>query len=125
MKGGDLVVVQIGGDEGLGGELGVDHPDVLGRHAVARQPLAVGREVAAHGRHGYADIAEELQVVGDVAGAAAEFAAQLRHQERHVQHVDLVGQDVIGEAVAEHHDGVEGHRAADQDAPPQRGRSGS
>src|SRR5213079_3535304 len=28
--------------------------------------------------------------------------------------VDLVGQDVIGETVAEHHDGVEGQRAADE-----------
>ena len=48
--------------------------------------------------------------------AAAEFAAQVRHQERDVQDVQLVRQDVVLEAVAEHHDGVVGDGAADQRA---------
>ena len=58
--------------------------------------------------------AQQLQVVGDVAGAAAEFAAHVRHQEGHVQDVDLFRQDVVLEVVVEHHDGVVGHGAADQ-----------
>jgi hypothetical protein len=56
---------------------------------------------------------EQLQVEGDVAGAAAEIAPQRRHQERHVQHVDLVGQDLVAETARIDHDRVESERAAD------------
>ncbi len=87
---------------------------VLARDAVPVQPLRIGGEVVPDGGHDVARVAQQLQVVGDVAGAAAELAAHLQHQERHVQHVQLVGQDVVPEVVLEHHDGVEGHRAADQ-----------
>ena len=58
--------------------------------------------------------AERRQVVGDVAGAAAELAAQRRHQERDVQQVHLVGQDLVGEAPAEIRDAVEGERSTDE-----------
>ena len=37
------------------------------------------------------------------------------HQEGDVQDVDLVGKDVLLELVREHHDGVVGHRTADED----------
>ena len=52
--------------------------------------LAVRPEILADGRHRQRIGAEQLEVVGDVAGAAAELAAHARHQERHVQDVDLV-----------------------------------
>ncbi len=58
--------------------------------------------------------AQQLEVVRDVAGAAAELAPHVGHQERDIEDVDLVGQDVVAEAVAEHHDGVVGDGAADQ-----------
>src|SRR5574340_298068 len=45
---------------------------------------------------------------------AAELPAQVRHQEGHVQDVDLLRQDVILEAVMEHHDRVEGDGATDE-----------
>ena len=41
MKGPDLVVVQIGGDEALRGVLAFDHADVISRHAVVAHPLQV------------------------------------------------------------------------------------
>ncbi len=78
------------------------------------QALRVGREVVAHRRHDQRMAAQQLQVVGDVARAAAVFAAHLRHQEGDVEDVDLFGQDVVLELVLEHHDGVVGHRTADQ-----------
>jgi len=81
---------------------------------VSVEALGVGAEVVADRCHDQRLAAQQLQVVGDVAGAAAVFAAHLRHQERHVQHVDLVWQDVMLEVVLEHHDRVEGEGAADE-----------
>ena len=68
----------------------------------------------AHRRHHLAIAAQQLEVIGDVAGAAAEVAAQRGHQERHIEHVDAVGQDVVLELAFEHHHRVVGDRAADQ-----------
>ena len=69
-------------------------------------------------------LAQELQPVGDVARAAAVLAPQVRHQERDVQDVDLVGEDVVLELVAEHHDGVVRDGAADEDRHAVRRPSG-
>ena len=77
-------------------------------------PLAVRAEVLAARSPSDRLAAQQLEVVGDVAGAAAELAAHARHQERHVQDVHLVRQDVVLELVREHHDGVVGERSADQ-----------
>jgi hypothetical protein len=82
-------------------------------HARSSQ-FAYGAKVVADGGHDQALAAEQLQVVGDVAGAAAEVAPHRGHQERHVQHVHAVGQDVLAKAPLEHHDRVVGHRTADQ-----------
>ena len=46
----------------------------------------------------------------------AEFAFHLRDQEGHIEDVDLVREDVIGELALEHHDGVEGDGTADESA---------
>ena len=61
---------------------------------VLLHPLAVRREVRPMPPIGIAGVAQQLEVVGDVARAAAELAPHLRHQEGHVQHVQLVGKDV-------------------------------
>jgi hypothetical protein len=45
VEGGDLVVVQVGGDEGLGGEQLVDHLDPVQGDALFLEPLAVRAEV--------------------------------------------------------------------------------
>jgi hypothetical protein len=114
MEGGDLVVGQVGGDEGLGGE----GPRNL--RGYGSGPCRTGS--AGPGRAASSPTVamitgsppSSFMVVGDVAGAAAEFPAHVRHQEGHVQDVDLVGQDVVLEVVVEHHDGVVGDGAADQ-----------
>jgi hypothetical protein len=114
MEGGDLVVVEVGGDEGLGGEAAGHVPDVGGVEPELLEAVHVGRAVVADGGHDQRLAAEQLEVVGDVAGAAAELAPHVGHQEGDIEDVDLLGQDVVLEAVAEHHDGVVGHGTANE-----------
>jgi hypothetical protein len=115
VEGGDLVVVEVGGDEGLRGEAAGDRR-TWSRRCRARRAARGRAGVVADGGHDQRLAAEQLEVVGDVAGAAAELAPHLGHQEGHVQDVHLLGQDVVLEAVLEHHDGVVGDRAADERA---------
>ncbi len=114
VEGGDLVVVEVGGDERLRGVAAADMPHVAAVDAERVEPRHVRLRIVAHGGHRQRRAAQQLQVVGDVAGAAAELAPQFGHQEGHVQDVHLVGQDVVLEAPVEHHDRVVGDRAADQ-----------
>ena len=115
VEGGDLVVVEIGGDERLGGELAGDLLEQLGADAKLGEALEVRLNVLAHARHHQRLLAQQLQVVGDVARGAAVFAPHLRRQEADVEDVQLVGQQVVPEAVREHHDGVVRDRAGDED----------
>ena len=101
-------------DEALRREQVVEHADVVEADAALLHVLAIRAEVLADRGERDRVVAEELEVVGDVAGAAAELAAHARYQERNVQDVDLVRQDVFLELVLEHHDGVVGERTADQ-----------
>ena len=55
-----------------------------------------------------------MQRIGNITGAAAEFAPHFGHQEGHVQNMDLLRQNLLTETAVEHHDVVEGQRAADQ-----------
>ncbi|MNS81620.1 hypothetical protein D3C72_1153340 [compost metagenome] len=114
VEGGDLVVVQVGGDHGLRREGLGQHADVAGGDLQLAQVFQVGLGIGADGGHHHRVAAEHFQRVGDVAGAAAELAAHAGHQERDVQHMDLVRQDVFAEASVERHDGVVGDGAADQ-----------
>ncbi len=59
-------------------------------------------------------MAEQGQVVGDVARAAAALAAHLGDQKGNVDHVQLLEQDVILEIAREDHDLVEGERPGHQ-----------
>ena len=113
MEGGDLVVVQVGGDEGLGGKAAGHLPHMIGGKAKLLEAVHVGGGVVADSGHDAGFAAQQLEVVGDVAGAAAELAAHVRHQEGDVEDMNLLGQDVVLELVVEHHDGVVGHGAAD------------
>ena len=48
---------------------------------------------------------EELQVVGDIAGAAARFLAHVGHKEQaHIQDMNLIGEYVIPETPRKNHD---------------------
>src|SRR5690606_26980906 len=114
VEGGDLVVVVVGGDEGLRSEQVLDHLDLRQVDAQRGEMLVVGAEIAAHGAHRHRLATQQVQVVGDVAGEAAELPAHARHQERDVQDVHLVREDVVLELVRKHHDGVVGEGTTDQ-----------
>jgi hypothetical protein len=114
MERGDLVVVGVGDDDRLRRVGVVDGAYVIGGRAPTANALQVVGAVGTDGRH-HDRIAPELaQAVRNVAGTAAEFAAQGRHEERDVQDVQLLGQDLLRELARERGDGVERQGTADQ-----------
>src|SRR5258707_4993590 len=116
MKGGDLIVVEVGCNECLCGE-GIGHPaHEIQLDAEPFEPLEIQRRIVSHRSHDQRIGTEELQVISDVARATSELAPQLGNEERHVQYVDLFGKDVLPETAAEYHDVVVRNRAADQGA---------
>jgi hypothetical protein len=104
---GDLVVVGVGDDDRLRGVAVLDRQDEFRIRAPAAKPRDVVRAVGADRGHHERFAAQVAQGVGDVAGTAAELAPQRRHEERDVQDVQLVGQDLLREAAGDDGDGVE------------------
>jgi hypothetical protein len=127
VEGRDLIGVEVGRDEGLGAVFPFDDRQVLRGDAGLRHPIAIGLEVRTDSPHGIAGFAQQLEVVGDIARTAAKLAPHLRDEKGHVQHVELVREDVLPETVRKHHDGVVCDRSADEcallvltrHAPPQ------
>src|SRR5690554_7807463 len=101
MEGGNLVIVDISGDVSLRGVAARYHTEIAPLNTATLQPLGVGRKVCTHRRQRQRLAAQQLQVIGDVAGAAPKFLTQLGHQEGDVQDVDLIRQNVITKAVSE------------------------
>eukprot|EP00825_Cyclidium_porcatum_P029940 TRINITY_DN3184_c0_g1_i14.p1 TRINITY_DN3184_c0_g1~~TRINITY_DN3184_c0_g1_i14.p1 ORF type:complete len:414 (-),score=39.68 TRINITY_DN3184_c0_g1_i14:727-1968(-) len=114
MEGGDLIVVEVGRDESLCREAATDLADMATRQAELVEAIEIGCCIVAHGGHDRRLATEQHQVVGNIAGAAAKFAAHFRHQESHIKDVDLLRQDVVLEAVRKDHDVVKGQGTADQ-----------
>src|ERR671936_1891453 len=111
---GDLVVVEIGGDESLRGELPRDLLEERRADVEAPQALEIRTAVLADGSHQQRRLAEKLQVVRNVSRRPAELATHLRRQKAHVEDVQLVGQQMVSEAIREYHDRVVGDRAGDE-----------
>ncbi len=61
MKGGDLVVIQVRGDEGLRGEGVLNDTDVLHGQPLREHAFPVGRKIVTRGGHGDAAIPEQAQ----------------------------------------------------------------
>src|SRR5262249_47809441 len=116
VKSRDLVVVQVCGDERLGSKRFGDLAHAVQPDTEALEPLEIKQRIVAYRPHHQRILAEELQVVGDVAGATAELASQLGNEEGNVQDVDLLRQNVFPEVSGKHHDVVVGDRTADQSA---------
>ena len=91
MEGRDLVVGGVSRDVRLCRVLVRELADEIRGQAVVLHPRTIGSEVMAHRRHHLAVAAQQLEVVGDVTGAAAEVAAQRGYQKRHIEHVDAIG----------------------------------
>jgi len=116
VKRGDLVVVEVGGDERLGGERLGYLAHVVEVDVEALEALEVEQRIVSNCAHDQGVGAQAFQVVGDIPGAAAELASELGNEKGHVEDVDLLGKDVLAEVAGEHHDVVVGNRTADQDA---------
>ncbi|MNR18002.1 hypothetical protein D3C85_1347010 [compost metagenome] len=101
MEGHQLVAILVGDAEALRGVLAADGADEAVVDAGALQVLAVGLEVLAHRAHHQRCLAEQAQAVGDVAGRAAKLAAHGRHLEGGRDLVQLIGQNMVIEAVFE------------------------
>src|SRR6266852_7498639 len=114
MKGSDLIVVEVGGNKCLRGESIGHLAHEIQLDAKPFETVEIQQGIIPHRTHDQGVRTQEPQVVSYVAGAAAELAPQLGNEERHVQYVDLFGQDVLPEAAAEYHDVVVRERAADQ-----------
>src|SRR5574343_1601915 len=114
VEGGDLVVVEVGRDEGLGGKTAGDLAHVRARQAELVEAVKVRPGIVADGGHDNWLATQQHQVVGDVAGTTAEFTTHFRHQESNVQDMNLFGQDVVLETDLEDHDVVKSQRTANQ-----------
>ena len=111
---GDLVVVRVRDDDGLGRVVILDPGDQRRVHPPGADSFQVVAPVVANGGHDHGVAAQFAQVVGNVARAAAELPAQFGHEEGHVQDVQLFGQDLLAETSGKGRDGVKGEGAADQ-----------
>ncbi len=112
VEGGNLVVVQIGGDKGLRGKGARHLAHILAAQAQRVESLMVGPGIVADGCHDERIGFEQLEVVGDVARTTTKLATHVGHQKCHVQDVNLLRENVFLEAIMEHHDGVVGDRTA-------------
>ena len=112
---GDLVTVLVCADEEGGGEQVGFVADERGIYPMLLQPGAVLAEVLSHGAHHARALAQERQVVGDVGRTPAPLPSHLVHQKTDGEVLDLVGQDVLGEAAREGHQVVIGDRTGDDD----------
>ena len=113
VKGGDLVVVQVRDEVGLRRELIGKFADQGHIQAQLLHPQTIRGKVAAGAGKHQRFVAQQREVVGDVAGASAELAPEIGNVEGYVEDMYLVGQDVFAESPAEQHDVVIGERAAD------------
>ena len=72
------------------------------------QPLPVGPEILARGGQDDRFFLQQGQVVGDVAGGAAEALGEAVHHETDIEDVDLLRQDMIRKTPGKIHDPVIG-----------------
>src|SRR5215469_5037426 len=112
IKGCDLVQVRVGrADEPRRVELG-RLPHQTGVHAVLLQPEPVVGEVAAHSADQERIKAEAAEAECDVGGYPATAYLEVRHQERQRDLVQLVRDELVGEAAWEGHQVIGGDRAS-------------
>ena len=112
MKTGDLVVGFVRHDGAQCGVAAVVHIDQTGVDAHFLKTIQIVPRIWAHSRHGQGIAAQKLEAIGGIARAAAVFFAHARHVKRHIELVNLIGQDLLGKVAAKTQDGVDGHRAA-------------
>ena len=106
MECGDLVRVEIGGDERLRYKRTGYLSHMGARNTELIEALPVGPEIIADCRHDQRIITKQFQVVGNIAGRAAKLATHVRNHKCDIQDVNLVGQDMGFELTMKNHNGV-------------------
>ncbi len=116
VEGADLVVVGVGGADEPRGVQGLGDAHGAGVDAVPVQPRPVLVEVGARGADQDRPGAELAHAEGDVRGDAAPAHVELVDQEGERDRVQLVRDELVGEAAGEGHEVVGGDGAGDCDA---------
>src|SRR5205085_2074846 len=98
-----------------GGVGDVAHVDRVAVDAVAGQPAAVVGEVGADRTHQDRAEAEQTHAEGDVRGDPAPPDREVVDEERQRHLVQLVGQELLGEAAREMHQVIGRNRTGDDD----------
>src|SRR5208337_5105645 len=91
-----LVIIQVGRNVCAGG---MDARNGLYegcRQIILNQPLFIPGEILPGGSHNEGGLSENGQAVRNVSSRPSEFFDQAVYVEAHVQHVNFVGQNVIG-----------------------------
>ena len=115
VKGGDLIGVQIGCNKCLRHESAWHFTDMRARNVQHFKAFAIRTEIVAHCRHDQRFTAQKFQVIRDVTAGTTKFPPHIRHHKRHIEDVDLIGENMLPEFAVKNHDGVVGERTADQD----------
>ena len=116
IKGGDLVVLEVGVDEARRGEVPLDDLDPLGDDPLRLQPGPVLGEVLPDRTDDLGPLPHQGQVVGDIRRRAPPELLHRVDQERHAQDVHLLGEDVVLEMAREDHDVIVSNRSGDDDS---------
>lgn len=116
VEGADLVVVGVRGAHEAGGVQGLGDADRVGVDAVPVEPVAVLGEVGTRGADQDRLRAELAHAEGDVRADAAPAYVEVVDQEGERDRVQLVRDELVGEAAGEGHEVVGGDGAGDCDA---------
>ena len=106
IKTGDLVAVEIGGDVAQGGKDFFRPADTFQRQPHIFQHNGVRAKVAPRSGNDGGLFAKQGQRIGNITRATAAPFIHAVHHEAHVDHVQLVHQDVILKTAREGHDAV-------------------
>lgn len=113
VESGDLVVVEIGGDEGVGGG-GVGYNFyTCCWYSVFCKPFFVLQKIVSSGGVDDGGTSQEFDAVGDISGGASELFSELIGGKAHIEHVHFFGQNVVFKFVGVHHDVIVGEGAGD------------
>ncbi len=107
MKSGDLVVIQIGCNEGLRAETILGSQHLRSLNAKPAKPFKILGTISANGSEEAAVLAKALQGIGDVGGTATVLLPHLRRKKCDIEHVHLVRQDMFTKTALKHHDRIE------------------
>ena len=101
-----MVIGAVGGNIGACREFVGDDFDVFRRYSVFRQPFEVSLVIMADSGADDGLFTHQRERIGNIARRAAVFFLHAIHLKTNVEHVNFIGQDVIGEVSGKIHNPV-------------------